>query len=364
MSTLAELSLTDWWPLRGLLVAALVVIGVLVCRVRRRPARVMLSLLVVVLAVMNVLSWINASYGYYLTIGQAIGLPGRDASSLEALNRSRMPASGVLISITIPGHTAHFSARPAEVYLPPAWFARPRPKLPVLLLLHGTPGSPTDWTDGGGAAATLDAWAGAHAGIAPIVVMPDINGRFDADTECVNGPAGQAETYLTQDVPDFVTSRFFTQPPGSHWAIAGLSEGGSCAVMLVLRHPARFAVFADYSGLAGPRSGDGNALGDTVPALFGNSLAEFRAHEPGWLLTHQRYPQVNGWFEVGDQDGDPLAAARQLEPLATAAGVSGRLTIVPGGGHSFFLWRKAFADSLPWIASRLGLAPDATSRPR
>ncbi|MTD53135.1 alpha/beta hydrolase [Amycolatopsis pithecellobii] len=354
-SAVAEVSLTDWWPVRVVLLVALAVCVVLVWRIRRRIARIGFGVVAVLLAVLNVLVEVNASYGYYLTIGQAIGLPGRDAASLSALDPSRVPSSGVVISLTIPGRTSRFDTRPAQVYLPPAWFARPRPKLPVVLLLHGTPGAPEDWTNGGGAAITLDAWASAHGGTAPIVVMPDINSGFDGDTECVDGPQGKAETYLSEDVPDFVTSRFFTQPPGAHWAVAGLSEGGSCAVTLVLRHPARFATFADYSGLAGPRTGDSNALGDTVAALFGNSLTAFREHEPSWLLTHQRYPGLGGWFEVGDQDADPLAAARQLESQAAAAGVATRLVVVPGANHDFFLWRQAFADSLPWLADRLGL---------
>jgi S-formylglutathione hydrolase FrmB len=355
VSTVAELSLTDWWPLRVVLVAALALAGLLAWRVRRRAATIAVSALALLLTVVNLLVLVNASYGYYLTVGQAVGLSGRDASPLGALNRSQRPASGVLAAISIPGRTSGFSARAAQVYLPPAWFGQPRPKLPVLLLLHGTPGAPTDWIDRGGAVDTLDTWASAHRGIAPIVVMPDINGSFDSDTECVDGPAGQAETYLTEDVPAFVADRFFTQPPGRQWALAGLSEGGSCAMMLVLRHPGQFATFADYGGLAGPRSGGGNALGDTVDALFAHSLTEFRAHEPGWLLTHRRYPQVSGWFEAGDYDGDPLTAARQLEPLARAAGVSTQLVVVHAADHSFFLWRKAFADSLPWLAGRLGL---------
>ncbi|NIH84358.1 alpha/beta hydrolase-fold protein [Amycolatopsis granulosa] len=353
MTTLAEMSLTGWWPVRVVLLAALVVAGVLVWRLRRRWARVALTAVAVVLAAANVLAAVNASYGYYLTVGQAIGLPGRDAASLQQLDRAGVPGSGQLVTLTIPARAAHFAARPAQVYLPPAWFARPRPNLPVVVLLHGTPGAPGDWTDGGGATATLDAWAAAHGGTAPIVVMPDINGAFDADSECVDGPAGQAETYLTQDVTSFVTSRFFTRPAGRHWAVAGLSEGGSCALTLALRHPRIFGTFADFSGLAGPRTGDGNDVGDTIPALFSGSAAEFDAHEPAWLLTHRRYPGLGGWFEVGDADGDPLAAAQQLEPRAAAAGIATRLVVVPGGGHDFFLWRQAFADALPWLVARL-----------
>ncbi|ROS44442.1 S-formylglutathione hydrolase FrmB [Amycolatopsis thermoflava] len=353
VTVLAETPLTGWWPVRVLLLVALVGAGLLAWWLRRRWARVTLAAVAFLLAVVNVLAAVNASYGYYLTVGQVIGLPGRDAASLRQLGQSGVPGSGRLVTITIPGPASHFDTRPAQVYLPPAWFARPRPQLPVVVLLHGTPGAPGDWTGGGDATTTLDSWAAGHGGRAPIVVMPDINGEFDADSECVDGPAGRAETYLARDVPAFVTSRFFTQPPGAQWAVAGLSEGGSCAITLALRHPETFAAFADFSGLAGPRSGDGNDLGDTVPALFAGSTVDFEAHEPAWLLAHRRYPGLGGWFEVGDADDDPLAAARTLEPAAARAGITTRLVVVPGGGHDFVLWRQAFADALPWLVSRV-----------
>ncbi|KAA9147395.1 hypothetical protein FPZ12_045375, partial [Amycolatopsis acidicola] len=351
MTTIAELSLTDWWPVRILLLAAAVLCGLVVWFLRRRALKIGVAVLAGLLVLANVAAAVNASYGYYLTFGQAVGLPGPDAASLKDLDLSRVPGNGVVIGIGIPGRVSKFAARSAQVYVPPAWFSQPRPKLPVVLLLHGTPGSPGDWLDGGGAAVTLDAWAAAHHGVAPIVVMPDINGSFDADTECT----GAVETYLDKDLPGFIRARFATQPPGRHWAMAGLSEGGTCAATMVLRHSSEFGSFADYSGLLGPRTGDDNSLGDTVPALFGGSVADFRAHEPAWLLTHQRFPGLGAWFETGDADDAPLSAARQLEPLAEAAGMDARLTVLPGGDHSFFVWRQAFADSLPWLAARLGL---------
>lgn len=58
---------------------------------------------------------------------------------------------------------------------------------------------------------------------------------------------------------------------------------------------------------------------------------------------------------MGTDDAEPLAAARQLAPLATAAGISTCLVTMPGQGHTFDVWSAAFRDSLPWMAARLGL---------
>ena len=111
--------------------------------------------------------------------------------------------------------------------------------------------------------------------------MPDINGSLTADTECVDSPVGNAETYLTVDVPTAVQQRFGTTPPGRSWALAGLSEGGACAIMLALRHPDLFSTFGDFGGLSGPRVGESDTDTDpTVAELFGGSRQEFAAHDP------------------------------------------------------------------------------------
>jgi S-formylglutathione hydrolase FrmB len=127
--------------------------------------------------------------------------------------------------------------------------------------------------------------------------------------------------------------------------------------MLALRHPTQFETFGDYAGLAGPRSGDTNAdTASAVTTLFAGSSVAFAAHEPAVLL-HRRFPALAGWFEVGDADGEPLAAARSLVPQARQAGITACEVVVPGGGHTFDVFSRAFADSLPWIAGRIGAGP-------
>ncbi|MEV0701719.1 alpha/beta hydrolase-fold protein [Saccharopolyspora sp. NPDC050389] len=351
----ADLSLVDWCPLRALLLAvALLSLVVLVWRFRDRAMRVVLIPLVVALFAVNALVGVNAYFGYYLTLSQALGVAGESRGSLAMLNAQvTPPESGMVVTVDIPGRASGFQARPANVYLPPAWFAKPRPKLPVIVLLHGTPGGPPDWLDGGEAQQTADRWAEQHGGVVPIVVIPDVNGGVFDDTECVDGVRGNAETYLTTDVPRFVRNRFLARDPGPDWAVAGLSEGGSCAIMLALRHPRLFGTFADFGGLLGPRDGDTNDPAGTAAALFGGSQPEFDAHEPSWLLTHGRFPGLHGFFAVGANDPEPRAAVQRLAELSRLAGIDTELVVIPGGEHTFDVWRTAFADALPWISGRL-----------
>ncbi|MEU2348467.1 alpha/beta hydrolase-fold protein [Modestobacter sp. NPDC049651] len=317
-------------------------------------------LVTLVLLLASAAAAVNAHYGYYPTLGQALGRTSPDASSLEAAEdrRGRVPDHGSVVAVQLPAPRSGFDARPAQVYLPPAWFARDRPTLPVVMLLHGTPGSPTDWVEGGEAPATADAWAARHGGRAPVLVMPDVNGTLTGDTECVDSDRGRVETYLTEDVPAAVVAMTGAQPPGRRWAVAGLSEGGTCAMVLALRHPDLFTAFGQYSGLVGPRAGDTNSgVAETVAELFGGSEAAFRAHEPPDLLAAagDRYRHLGGWFEVGADDAEPLAAAEQLAPLARQAQIDTCLVVVPGGQHTFAVWRAAFRSSLPFLAARLGM---------
>lgn len=312
-------------------------------------------LVVLVVVPFNVLAAVNAYYGYFLTVGQAIGLPGQDAATLATLNQHTEPSHGEVVAIDIPGKKSKTHPRAAEVYLPPAWFAHRRPHLPVMMMLHGNPGAPTDWSGAGQLPRTLDAWAAAHHGVAPIAVMPDVNnGNHLYDTECVNSPRGNEETYLTEDVPKFVESRFFTLPPGRSWGVGGFSEGGSCSIMLALRHPTVFQTFLDFGGLSGPRLGENDSnTTTTVNQLFHHSQRDFRAHEPSELLRQRHYPMLGGWFEQGNQDPQSFAAATKLASLSDKAGIATRMVTVPGAEHTFTLWRAAFNDSLSWVVARL-----------
>lgn len=329
---------------------------------RRAWSRAAVVLVAVVLLLASATQAVNAHYAYYPTLAEALGGPPPGEDSLSAADAGAadgtIPSTGQVVPIELPGTTSGFAARQAQIYLPPAWSARPRPALPVVLLLHGTPGDPGDWTEGGHAQATADAWAAAHHGVAPVLVMPDVNGSLTDDTECVDSPLGNVETYLTVDVPAAVVQTFATLPPGPGWAVAGLSEGGTCAIMLALRHPDMFSAFGDYGGLVGPRLGDTNSdIADTVTELFGGSQQAFAAHEPASLLAAQRFPDLGGWFQVGDDDAEPLAAVQQLARLSRAAGIRTCLVTMPDQGHTFDVWSAAFGQSLPFLAGRLGLAP-------
>ncbi len=360
MATVNDLSIVDWsfrGPLLALGVIAVVAAAVALARGRHRAWLVGIA---AVLVLLNVSAGVNAHFGYFPRLGGLYGVPAYDAEPLSALRRDDVPERGVVVELPIPGSRSGFDARDAVVYVPPAWFERPRPVLPVLMLLHGSPGLPGDWTRAGDADLTADAFAAEHDGLAPIMVMPDANGSFLADSECLDGAEGNIETYLTEDVPAFVVDRFGASDDPRLWAIGGASMGGMCAVMLALRHPDRFLTFADFAGFVGPRSGDSNAVGDTVRDLFGGDRAAFLAHEPLELLADGDYPDTGALYGVGSDDPIPIEAIDRLASASRAAGIATCVDEIEGD-HTFITFGRLLARSFPWVAMRLGLASDASS---
>jgi hypothetical protein len=354
------------WLCVACLVAGLVAAG---WRRAHWPRRIA-GVVAVLLAVVSAGSAANQTFAYYPTFDRLFGQNANhflDNAQLTSMRRDaarsgKLPDHGATLSVAIPGKNLTSTPRPAYVWVPPAWFGRTQPKLPVIVLMHGVPGAPSDWTRASYADATALAFAEQHKGMAPILVMPDINGSPEGDSECVNSTKfGAVETYLTKTVPAFMRKNFNASTAPGSIATAGLSEGGTCAMTLALTNSKDIPVFANYSGLESP-----TYLQDkpeqTIQALFGGSQANYNAHNPPYLLAHQHFTGMAGWFEAGAQDSEALPAARALQGLATNAGIDSCIA-TPPGKHSFDFWTQAFRDSLPWLSWKLKLTPRPQSVP-
>jgi S-formylglutathione hydrolase FrmB len=343
------------------IVAATVGVAVLACWPRRRRwRRALLAATAVMLSLCSTAAWINAYFAYMPSVGAVFGQRARDqVSPTELHHRMQLIATaavapppvtrGVVERVAIPATASGFRARVAQVYLPPVWFSTPRPQLPVIELLHGTPGAPEDWTRAGMADVAADRWASVHHGVAPVIVMPDPNGSFTADTECVDRPQARADTYLSVDVPNWAVANLGVSAHRSSWAIVGSSEGGYCALELALRHPERYATFADLSGLDRP-TWPGGAL-----RQFGGSWKAYEDHLPALqLAAHPPRVPMAGWFTAGTADGAVTRSVRAMAAAARTAGIDTVLRLQPNAHHTWRVWRHAFIDLFPWLAAHLG----------
>jgi S-formylglutathione hydrolase FrmB len=349
-----DLSIVSWW-VPAIVGALAVVLGVLLFLGRER--RVLLvtgGVFCLLLALLAIGAGVNVHFDYFRTIGELFGqVPGGvSAAEVRAQERKGVPDKGLVVAQDIPGAESGFDARDAQIYLPPAYFAKPKPQLPVLMMFHGDPGQPTDWVEGGNIAVTANAYAKQNNGTAPIIVMPDINGGVASDTECVDGSRGNAETYLTKDVRDAVIKQYSTATDPKQWAIGGLSEGGYCAFMLGVRHPDLWTTFVDLSGLNVP-----NPDGTTAEKLLGGDKDAVAAYSPLEVLQQPNaaWSTLGGWFAVGAQDAaSVITAVKQAAAGAQQAGITTELKVDPGD-HSFYFWSAAMAQAFPWVAQRLGM---------
>lgn len=324
--------------------------------------------LVIVLAALQ----INAYFGELTTIGDllsgppvvAAGIPkflakpGRsDPFRADAVAQAWRPPAGMakngeLRQVAIPGKVSGFHARKAIIYFPPAYLLRHRPALPVLVLVSGQPGGPSDWLSAAHLPQTLDAFAAAHHGLAPVVVMPDPNGTDAGNTMCMNSRIARADTYLAVDVPRWITSTLAVDGNTRHWAVAGFSYGGTCAVQMATRHPQLYPTFAAMSPEREPALTASRQR--TIGLAFGGNTAAFNAQVPLTLLATHRYPGVRGWFSAGESDPAYTGNVRVLHAAAQKAGMHTTAVTVPGG-HSWIMVTATLPMVLNFLARPLGL---------
>src|SRR5215472_7696721 len=283
-------------------------------------------------------------------VTEVVPRPGQPLESIWHPPRA-MPGTGAVYQADIPGVVSGFAARRGYVYLPPAYLARPRPLLPVLVLLGGQPGSPRVWVDSGGIQAVMDGFAARHRGLAPVVVMPDDLGSYFANPLCLNSRLGQVQTYLTIDVPDWVTSHLQVRPPAQGWAVGGFSEGGTCAIQLATQAPRTYPFFVHISGQIAPTLGSRQL---TIRRAFGGDAAAFARVDPVVVLAHTRFPRSAGVFVAGTGDRVYTPQQRAMYLAARRAGMNVRFLYLPGG-HDWRVWGGGLEHSLAWLASRLGI---------
>jgi S-formylglutathione hydrolase FrmB len=330
---------------------------------------------------------INLWVGYFPTVQTAWNqltsgpLPDQaDRATVSAMATKRArPPHGSVVEVVIPSDASHFKHRGELVYLPPEWFvSSPPPALPTVMMIGGQFNTPADWTRAGNAIRTIDDFAAAHGGNAPVLVFVDAGGAFNNDTECVNGVRGNAADHLTKDVVPYMTSNFHVSPDRSNWGIVGWSMGGTCAVDLTVMHPEMFSAFVDVAGDFFPNAGN---KAQTIARLFGGNAAAWAEFDPSTAIgRHGPYHDVAGWFAISSEGpraprrdlamtdtgalrlasrdaaanpGNQAAAAYSLCALGRANGIDCAVLPQPGK-HDWQFADRAFAASLPWLAGRLG----------
>lgn len=296
--------------------------------------------------------------------------PLRSGEGLEVLSEIQLDSR--LLEATV--RTAALP-EPAHVriLLPPGYATEPSHRYPVLYLLHGTSGGAVDWTAKGEAEQ-------ATAGLPLIVVMPDIALGGDGGGWCTNWPDGAYswETFHVDQLLPWVDANLRTIPERGERAIAGLSQGGFCAMSYAARHPDLFATALSYSGAPDIAWGadaiaassavvNATEVGlDRVPpnSMFGDRLTDevnWAAHDPATLagnLRHTRLLIYTGDGLPGPLDGPvPNLGATTIEALAhrdsvdfhdrlQELGIPSSFDDYGPGTHSWPYWARDLRESI------------------
>lgn len=270
-------------------------------------------------------------------------------AALAAVLATATPADGLTVtgekqlSPRLSELTVRTSALPeaahVRILLPDGYAAQPRRRWPVLYLLHGTSGGADDWTTQGDAEATTK-------GLPLIVVMPDIALHDNGGgwcTDWVGGDRPQWERFHMRELIPFIDARLRTAARREGRAIAGLSQGGFCAMSYAARHPDLFVSAASFSGppdiAYSPMGVVGvtaivNATevfldGQPANAMFGDRVTNginWAAHDPATLAQNLRGMHLQlftGNGAPGPLDANPVNPGASL--IEAAAGIDTRL---------------------------------------
>ncbi len=164
---------------------------------------------------------------------------------------------GQIVLDSIPASDTTIGTRAAFVYLPPGYDSQGTVNYPVVYLLHGFGGTYSFWQYYEDIKDIAD-YLISTGDIKPmIIVMPDgmnqLGGSFYTDSKAnflgSEIPVfGLFETYIVQDVVNYIDSHYPTIPDKDHRAIIGISMGAYGAMKLGIKHPDIFGIVGAHSG--------------------------------------------------------------------------------------------------------------------
>jgi enterochelin esterase-like enzyme len=258
------------------------------------------------------------------------------------------PAGGTILTGTFPG-----GQRPGYVYLPPAFNSATR--YPVVYLLHGMRGSPSEYLYGAQLVQFADSAITSRAVRPFIAVLPAAGPNRDYNGEW----AGQWEQMVVHQIVPWVDAHLPTIRGPSGRVLAGLSAGGFGAADIGLRNPGVFGTIESWGGYFHPlrdgpfRHADAATLRANDPTVIAPLAAPTlrRDHVAFFLSTG---PDHSHWFK----GAETFAFLHELRRL----GLRAQGFYYPAAHGE---WRTQLAQGLDYAlrgpAARAALGSGATS---
>jgi dienelactone hydrolase len=332
--------------------------------------RKVFAIILIPLVVFSCALQIDMIYGEYTTLASIIGKPeykDLNDGTLHTASMSvaewkclaarndlpAMPKSGIVRSVDIPATSSGFAARKANVYLPPAALSKRSPALPVMIMMSGQPGSPDRFFSASRIADSLNAFAAAHHGLAPIVVSPDQNGSVLHNSLCSNTDVyGNAKTYLTVDVTRWISSHLPAAKAGEQWMIGGFSQGATCSTQLGPANPRLYGFIFSVGGELEPTS---ESRAHTIERFFHSDAAAYKKNVPLSIIA-KHAPSTQTYFAAAGQwDTESQRNQATIGQAAKEAGMSVTTLVVSDAGHDWHSVQAALRPAIDLFCQRTGL---------
>ena len=252
------------------------------------------------------------------------------------------PAHGTIVSAAVVSEALGGQKKPFLVYLPPSYNTpQGRTKhYPTLYLLHGSPGTDSNWFTGGKADQAADTLIALGKIPELIMILPDGNGSKGQPSEWGNSfdQRQKIETYVSNDLVKYVDTNYRTIPDAAHRAIGGLSMGGFGAMNIAIHHP---DIFGYVISLGGYYFAEGK--------IWGNNATYKRENSPMEVLpTDKQAWHLQMFIGAATQDGPYYKDAKQFVQELAKLHISYRFD-VKVGGHSWHIWQIQMYRALLWL---------------
>ncbi|MBC1239674.1 esterase family protein [Nostoc sp. 2RC] len=235
-------------------------------------------------------------------------------------------------------------SRTYGVSLPPDYEQNPKRSYPVIFLLHGGHGHPTDWfvENKGQALKTLKQLYITGKLPPSIIITPDGNDKRGSspyrDPEYIDGPNGKVSTALGDELVKVVQSRYRTLKNPDFWAIGGLSSGGWGAVNVGLHNVNHFSILFSHSGYFQDKTGPTNS-----PIIYIKTIP----------LPDQKRLRI--YFDTGKSDTEEIQEGKKFSQVLQGLKIYHLFREFPGG-HTWQYWREHLADSLTFVGEQFKLS--------
>ncbi|WP_035791582.1 alpha/beta hydrolase [Kitasatospora mediocidica] len=303
------------------------------------------------LAVLLAVVAINDQYGFYTSWDDLLGTtsagvarpyaPAGFAQHDGAGPLAFRPLPGGWQQATLAGPQSGLTGT-VDVWLPPQYHSPQYAghRFPVVELLHGVPGQPSDWIGNLDTTGTLTAAVSAGTSEPFILVAPDIT-FGGQDTMCSDAPGAgpKIDTWLTLDVRTAIQSTLRASASRDGWGLLGYSTGGLCASKLALQHAGEYRAAVSIAGDAA----------NTSTLLDQQQRDE---NSPLWLAANRPAPEVALLLAASRAD-DTTAADAQALAAAVRPPTAVSLMIQPDGGHNPDVWNGMLPGAWSWLSRLL-----------